>query len=63
MAISSRTIRLRAAAESGVHAETLADLLQLSTVAALSAIGVCLSLVVLTLTDNGEWLTAVMNGF
>ena len=42
---------------------TLADLRQLSAVAAFAVIGMSLSFMALTSTEGGEWLIAVMNGF
>ena len=53
----------RATNASHAHAETVADLHQLSAVSAISVIGVCLSLMVLTFADRGEWLITIANGF
>jgi hypothetical protein len=63
MALQIGTVRITTTAEPRVHSETVADLFQLSGVTAISIIGICLSLMVLTVADRGEWLVAIANGF
>ena len=62
MALASKVVR-RIATMPRAETQALADLHQLSGVSALSAIGICLSLIVLNLADGGQWLIALAEGF
>ena len=63
MALKSGVVRTIAAAFPRIHTGNSADLHQLSAVTAFSVIGLCLSLMALNFTSEGEWLAAIVNGF